>query len=239
MQTLSQLTSQGSVSMYHKDSNLIYKRLKKEIGTFSGGTKFKLADIEIDVVGKDGIGGLIEEWFGAWAIARSLNIHNPKTTGNSQTFPDYFVGSEKEKGLLEIKTFNGTASANFDIANFDSYCLSLKEHPKRIDTDYLIFSYKMAGIRLTIDEIWLKKIWQITSPSGRWPLKTQTKRDVIYNIRPASWFGKNPKYKPFADKKAFVDALYSTELMYLKKRNLLKSEVKETPNLAGYWKAAT
>lgn len=200
--------------MYHPVSKQLLKTLKQEKDKLVGGTKFRISDIELNVKGKDGLGGLIEEWFGLWASTNKFPVFNPKTSGNSQTFPDYYVGAHKD-GLLEVKSFDMDASANFDIANFQSYCESLSKNPDRLDSDYLIFGYSLNGKILRINDIWLKKIWEITCASQRWPLKTQTKRDVIYNIRPANWYSPRAKYKPFKNKAEFVEALYSTQKQYL------------------------
>lgn len=200
--------------MYHPVSLKALELLKSEKPLLVGGTKFKISNIEIDIGSKDGLGGLIEEWFGLWSLQKGLAVHNPKNLGNSQTFPDYYVGDNKE-GLLEIKSFDMDASANFDIANFESYCESLSFNPARLDSDYLIFGYRLNGKVLTIGEIWLKKIWEITCPSKRWPLKTQTKRDQIYNIRPATWYSNRSRYTSFKTKEEFVNALYGTQKEYL------------------------
>ncbi len=201
--------------MYHHVSKSALELLELEKPTLIGGTKFKISNIEIDVEGKDGLGGLIEEWFGLWATQKGLSVFNPKTLGNSQTFPDYFVGDSKE-GLLEIKSFDLDASPNFDIANFESYCESLANNPSRLDSDYLIFGYKLVGNTLKIEEVWLKKIWEICGPSERWPLRTQTKRGVIYNIRPINWYSTRASFKPFNCKDKFVEALYKTQKKYLR-----------------------
>ena len=50
--------------------------------------------------------------------------------------------------------------------------------------------------------------------SSRYPLKTQNKKDVIYNIRPAIWYSRNTTFKVFNDKYEFVDALYKTQNIY-------------------------
>ena len=119
-----------------------------------------------------------------------------------------------DNGLLEVKAFDSSASANFDLANFESYCESVANMPNRTNSDYLIFSYKLTGSVLSIENIWLKKIWEITCPSERWPLKTQTKRDVIYNIRPAAWYSKNARYKVFTSKENFINAVFETQANY-------------------------
>jgi len=202
--------------MYHPVSCLALEYLIAQKCSLIGGTKFRIGSVELDVTGKDGLGGLIEEWFGVWALRNNLPIFNPKLLGNSQSFPDYYVGLNNE-GFLEIKSFDMTASANFDIANFESYCESLSINPNRINSDYLIFGYKLNGSSLSIEQIWLKKIWEITCPSERWPLKTQTKRDVIYNIRPAAWYSNSSHYRPFNCKEEFVKALFETQKLYLNK----------------------
>lgn len=205
---------------YHSESKAIFNKLLTELPSLSGGTLFKLGSISLEVEGRDGLGGLIEEWFGAWAKLNNFNIYNPKVEdGTSQAFPDYYVGNSKD-GYLEIKTFDAEASPNFDIANFESYCESLSKKPHRLFSDYLIFSYKLDGAKLKIDNVWLKKIWEITCASAAYPLKTQNKRAVIYNIRPAPFHsisGRTSQFPIFNDPIKFVDALYSTQFKYNKK----------------------
>ncbi len=198
-----------TVYAYNEESLKIYQKLHSIEASLEGSTVFRFGGIDVDVEGKDGIGGLIEEWVGIWAIEQGFDI---KKATESQTFPDYFVG--ENDALLEIKAFNYNASANFDIANFESYCSSLAHTPSRLYSDYLIFGYQIIGHKISIKDIWLKKIWEITCPSERWPLKTQTKRDVIYNIRPASWYSSRSTYKAFNNPEAFVNALYETQEMY-------------------------
>lgn len=201
----------------HPVSLSIYKKLLEDLPTLSGGTQFRLGTISLEIEGKDGLGGLIEEWFGAWARSNGFDIYNPKVEeGTSQEFPDYYVGDSKD-GYLEIKTFDADASPNFDIANFESYCESLSNKPHRLFSDYLIFSYTLHGATLKINEIWLKKIWEITCASAAYPLKTQNKRNVIYNIRPASFHSTHSRasrFPIFNNPEKFVDALYQTQLQY-------------------------
>lgn len=198
--------------MYHPESIKIYNKLNENIESLVGHTMFTLGGISLEVEGKDGLGGLIEEWFGVWAFQHDFMIINPKKEAGSQEFPDYYVGDNK--GLLEIKAFNYDAGANFDLANFESYCETAAHMPERTDSDYLIFGYRLIRSVLKIEKIWLKKIWEITCPSERWPLKTQTKRNVIYNIRPASWDSTSSKYKTFEAKEDFINALYETQAQY-------------------------
>ena len=198
--------------MYCEDSIKLFTLLKGSLSQLTGGTYFKLGDIGFSVKGKDGLGGLIEEWFGHWAKSLKLDIQNAHDIRGSQEFPDYFVGASKD--LLEIKTFNSNASAAFDLANFESYCESLAQNPSRINTDYLIFSYCLAGSQLSIKDIWLKKIWEISCPSDKWPVKVQDKRGIIYNLRPATWYSNRATYQPFESADHFVKALYRTQELY-------------------------
>jgi len=199
----------------HNVSKAIFTELKIQLPSLSGGTIFTLGTISKDIEGKDGLGGLIEEWVGEWAKLNKFSIYDPKVEeGTSQEFPDYYVGNSKD-GYLEIKSFNSERSPAFDIANFESYCESLAANPHKLFSDYLIFSYKLDGAKLKIINIWLKKIWEITCGSKEFPLKTQNKRNVIYNIRPGSFQSLGDKiYPTFTDPNEFVNALYETEKIY-------------------------
>ncbi len=195
--------------MYHPESTKIKNLLLSNIDSLKGGTLFSIGDISIKVEGKDGLGGLIEEWFGVWAEKQGFNIKNP---GSSQQFPDFFIG--QDNSFLEIKTFDGTKSPNFDLANFESYCESVSNMPSRTDSDYLIFSYELIGSALTIKNIWLKKIWEITCSSKNYPLRIQQKKEVIYNIRPATWYSTRLTYTVFKSKQEFIEALFRTQKIY-------------------------
>ncbi len=211
--------------MYHDETVRIYERLLEQKQSFSGGTQFSIGGLSINVESKDGIGGLIEEWFGAWCHDQGFKITNPKRLGSSQEFPDYYVGDDN--GMLEIKAFDRDAGPNFDIANFESYCASLAVKPDRLNSDYIIFGYRLKGSILSISDIWLKKIWEITTSSERYPLKTQVKRDVIYNIRPASWYSERSR-RPFSNSDEFVNAVYETQKQY---RSLASS-----PDEEAFWR---
>jgi hypothetical protein len=102
------------------------------------------------------------------------------------------------------------------IANFDSYCNSLTTKSYRLDSDYLIFAYRMEGSKIEITNIWLKKVWEIAGPSGTYPLKVQEKKSIIYNIRPVIWYSTRSKFLPFNSKGEFLDALNETRYKYPK-----------------------
>lgn len=180
----------------------------------SGSIQFTLKDLSIRVETKDTIGNLIQEWLKEWMRKESIDFEENL---NTQTFPDIYLDKDnKETGLLEIKVFNYEGSPGFDLANFESYCNSLLENAHRLDSDYLILAYEMTGAKITIKNIWLKKIWEISSPSGPFPIKVQAKENMIYNLRPATWYSDKTKYKPFATKEEFLKALNETRYQYPK-----------------------
>jgi len=193
--------------------------IKEKIGSI----EIKLGNITAKYNGKDAIGDLLQEWLGEWMKSKNYYF---RTKENTQEFPDFLLSESDTKDFLELKTFNANASLAFDIANFDSYCTSLLTIPERIEADYLIFSYKMENSELSIDNVWLKKVWEISSPSGKDPIKLQVKRNQIYNIRPCTWYSNRLKFNPFTNKKGFVKAISETHKDYPQcnqyKKNWLK-----------------
>ena len=176
--------------------------------------QFTLKDLTIKIETKDTIGNLIQEWLKEWM--KKENIEFEENT-NSQTFPDIFLNvKDKTKGLLEIKTFDFNRGPGFDLANFDSYCTSLLENSHRLDSDYLILAYQMNGSEITIKDIWLKKIWELSGASSTYPIKVQEKKKVIYNIRPIIWYSGKTTFKSFSSKEEFLKALNETRYQYPK-----------------------
>lgn len=182
-------------------------KIKEQIGS----VEITLGGISAKYNGKDAIGDLLQEWLGEWLIQKGFYFRQPN---NTQAFPDFLLTESANSGFLELKTFNADASPAFDIANFDSYCTSLLFIPERIDADYLILSYKMIDAQLSIDNIWLKKVWEITGSSETEPIKVQVKRNQMYNLRPCSWYGKRLKYQPFDNKSDFLNALAATHPLF-------------------------
>jgi len=182
-------------------------KIKEKIGS----VEIKLGDITAKYKEKDAIGNLLQEWFGEWMKSKNFFF---RTRHNTQEFPDYLLSESNTMSFLELKTFNADASPAFDIANFDSYCSSLLAIPERIEADYLIFSYKMVNSELSIGDVWLKKVWEMSSPSGKDPIKLQVKRNQIYNLRPCTWYSTRLKYKPFENRASFIKAISDTHNEY-------------------------
>lgn len=199
------VTAQQLISKLVKDYQLIGQ---------SGFIQFTLKDITVKIETKDTVGNLIQEWLKTWMLKEKIDFEE---NTNTQTFPDIFLDAkDKTKGLLEIKTFDFDRGPGFDLANFDSYCNSLLEDSYRLDSDYLILAYQMNGSNITIKDVWLKKIWEISGGSGTYPIKVQEKKKVIYNIRPIIWYSDRAEFKPFSSKEEFLKALNETRYQYPK-----------------------
>jgi type II restriction enzyme len=194
----------------------LYKKLVNDyklVGQ-TGRITFTLKDITVKIETKDTVGNLIQEWLKEWMKSEKIDFEeNPQ----SQTFPDIFLDTtDHKKGLLEIKTFDFDRGPGFDLANFDSYSNSLLTNAYRIDSDYLILAYQMTGSEITIKNVWLKKIWELSGGSSTYPLKVQEKKKVIYNIRPIIWFSERSKFGAFKSKEEFLNALNETRYQYSK-----------------------
>lgn len=183
----------------------------------TGGINFTLKDISVSIKTKDSVGNLLQEWLKSWFVEMDIDFEENK---NSQTFPDFLLDlDDPKKGLLEVKSFDRDRGPGFDLANFDSYCNSLLDKAYRLDSSYLIFAYKMNkdGV-LSIDNVWLKKIWELACPSGTYPIKVQEKKKIIYNLRPSTWYSDRTTYKPFKTLEEFLAALNNTRYQYSQTR---------------------
>lgn len=171
-----------------------------------GQITLNLGGISVQIDTTDTVGNSLQSWLKKWMESKRIYYREAEST---QVFPDFFLGEENDKNLLEVKAFNYKASPAFDVANFESYCESLTTKAYRLDADYLIFGYTMDNANISIRRIWLKKIWEITSTSSNHALRVQDKRGMIYNIRPTKWYSQRAT-SPFARKEDFVLAIYET-----------------------------
>lgn len=187
--------------------------LEKGILAYEGQIKFKLGGTETVIKTRDTIGNSLQSWLGQWLTDNNIYYNEPD---NTQEFPDFYLHpTELKNHMMELKSFNNDASPAFDIANFESYCQSLRTKPYRLDADYLIIGYTMdsqTGI-IKVKNIWLKKIWEIAGKSNNYALRTQVKRGMIYNIRPLVWYSNSDNSK-FHSSEEFVEAIYLTLKKY-------------------------
>lgn len=197
----------------------LFDKLTKEYKIIGekGSINFTLKDLSISIETKDTVGNLLQEWIKAWLKKEDIQFEE---NSNSQKFPDFYLNlADKKVGLLEIKSFDWDRGPGFDLANFDSYCNSLLTDAYRIDSNYLLIAYQMQSGSLSIKNVWLKKIWELSCPSGTYPIKVQEKKSVIYNLRPGIWYSERNTYKPFNTKEEFLSALNETRYQYPQTRH--------------------
>lgn len=190
----------------------VYGLLSKSGMTSSKGRMiFRFMDFSAKVTGKSGVGYAFQEWLEKWLAKQGVKVKKKK---NSQDWPDFSLDPDENntKGVVEVKTFDMEKAPHFDIANFDAYRRSLISDAYRLDADYLIFGYKLSknGVFI-IENLWIKKVWEIATTSKAWPLNCQVKQHVIYNIRPGIWFSKSKKAAAcFGSRIEFVKAIADT-----------------------------
>lgn len=156
-----------------------------------GQIKFFLGDVNIIVKQKDVVGNIIQEWLQGWMDKREIEY---ALNDNTQMPPDFFLNpDDKTTDLLEVKAFNRSASPGFDIADFRMYEEEIIEKPYMLNVDYLIFGYDMSddGV-VTIKDLWLKKVWEITRRMDGWSINLQVKQGVVHKIRPGVWYSDRP-----------------------------------------------
>ena len=181
---------------------------KEQILTQKGVIEFHFGSVDIVVKQRDVVGNLMQEWLQGWFDKNKVAYD---TNSNSQMPPDFFLNpSDHTTNLLEVKAFNRRASPGFDIADFRAYAEELLEQPWMLNVDYLIFGYDMSDAGdVTIKDVWLKKVWEITRCMEKWPLNLQVKQNVVHKIRPGVWFAKS-RYPMFNNRDDFLSALEQT-----------------------------
>lgn len=197
------------------NNNDIYTLLRAQFNNnpFLGNITFNTEAGSIIIYERDIIGNAIQSWLASWLDANNVSYGVPAST---QVFPDYIINpNTPQQENLEVKSWYSPKSPAFDIANFESYIATLQQDPAKLDTDYLIFRYDVDQHgNILIDDLFLKKIWEITCPSNSYALKVQEKRNVIYNIRPATWYSTRARFSPFNSKREFVQAVSDTLVEY-------------------------
>ena len=101
------------------------------------------------------------------------------------------------------------------------------DKPYMLHVDYLIFGYDMDenGI-VTIKDLWLKKVWEITRRMKDWSINLQVKQNVVHKIRPGVWYStQRGNYPMFRRMEDFISAI--EEAVY---------QNPKTHDVAGSWK---
>lgn len=224
MRTYQIINSEGKLeTRYELTASEVYNKLlnEEQICNEQGQIRFYLGDVNIIVKQKDVVGNIIQEWLQGWLSSRHIDF-DPST--NPQMPPDFYLNKgNHDLELLEVKAFNSEASPAFDIADFKGFARAVLQSPSALNTNFLIFAYKMSeNGYVSITKIWLKKLWEITRISDRWPVNVQYKNGEINKIRPAaaSTWDKPPvkqkgnKFPHFANLSDFLSAFRETLMMY-------------------------
>ena len=189
----------------------LFKALKDDFGFegAEGSIEFNLRDYKIVVEQNNFVGNILEEWLSKWMTNKGIvHIHNKK-----QSAPDFWLNPKDLKTeWLEVKSFTG--SPNFDIAAFRSFINLIIDEPWKLFSKYLLIKYKSEGGLITIENFWLKNLWEISCTSSLWPIKVQYKNKAIVNIRPAIWYSERTDYPPFECLEDFLAALEETIYKY-------------------------
>lgn len=183
--------------------------LEDKILEEEGQIKFHFANVDIIVKQKDVVGNIIQEWLQGWLNKNGIDY---APNENSQMPPDFYLNvDDKTSDLLEVKAFNRNATPGFDIADFRMYEEELIDKPYMLYVDYLIFGYEMSdeGI-VTIKDLWLKKVWEITRRMEDWPINLQVKSGVVHKIRPGVWYSEKNKMPMFKCVEDFLSAIEQT-----------------------------
>lgn len=164
----------------HTTAKEVKKLLEDErIYDSTGSISINLFGSSVRIKQKDIVGNALQEWLGAYL--KNHGYYLREAVG--QTFPDFYFSENDNENLCEMKSFLHGRSPAFDIAFFSAYIESLRTHPHRLNSDYLIFSYDMDDDgNISIKNIWCKKVWEITGSTEEYTLNCQRKRGQIVNI---------------------------------------------------------
>lgn len=192
----------------------IYDKLINEdrITELEGQIRFYLGDVNIIVKQRDVVGNIMQEWLQGWLDANEIEY---APSENTQMPPDFFLNpDDRTRNLLEVKAFNRNGTPGFDIADFRMYQSEIIEKPYMLDVEYLIFGYDMSddGV-VTIRDVWLKKVWEITRRMEEWPINLQIKEGHVHKIRPGVWYNEDPAridYSIFNSLEDFISAMEQT-----------------------------
>jgi len=170
----------------------------------------------------DIVGNCVQEWIPQWLEDNGLHL---EANDKSQVFPDFTAVIDGKKYGIGIKCWNYQNSPGFDNANFDGFYREVFTQPKKLYATYLIFGYTPNKHGFEINNIYLKKVWDITSSTKSRPLGLQVKQGQPYAIRPFP-FHTTPE-RAFTNVLEFIEAIYSTRKLFPKPNMIDPDEWKE------------
>ena len=186
--------------------NELFNITKEKLEGQNGTITINFANRSHVYSGNDVIGNCLQEWLPNWFQYLGVNIVPGEHT---QEFPDFVAVFDNSNYDVEVKAWNYNNNPAFDIANFQSFIASTYESPSKLDAYYFILGYKPMNDGFSegfkVEKVFLKKIWEITAPSTKYPIGIQVKRNQPYAMRPTA-FHKHPD-KSFKTKEDFIKAV--------------------------------
>ena len=156
--------------------------------------------------GNDVIGNCLQEWLPDWFSHLGVDV---RPGDNTQSFPDFVAVFNNISHDVEVKAWNYNNSPAFDIANFSSFLATTYESPGKLNARYFILGYQPMNDGFSqgflVKKVYLKFIWEITSPSRNYPIGLQVKRGQPYAMRPYNF--KNNEDRSFRNKRQFIYAV--------------------------------
>lgn len=186
--------------------NQLYQVTKENLEGKHGTITINFANRSHVYSGNDVIGNCLQEWLPDWFQFLGVNIIPGEHT---QAFPDFVAMFDDVNYDVEVKAWNCNNAPAFDIANFLSFLATTFESPGKIDAHYFILGYKPMDDGFSqgfkVEAVYLKNIWEITSPSRKYPIGLQVKRTQPYAMRPTNFHKFSDR--SFQNKEEFIHAV--------------------------------
>lgn len=169
--------------------NELYEITKEKLEGQHGTITITFANRSHVYTGNDVIGNCLQEWLPNWFQFLGVNI---KPGSGTQVFPDFVANFNELQYQVEVKTWNINNSPAFDLANFQSFLATTYVSPGKLNAQYFILGYKPDddgfSQGFTVQKVFLKQIWEITSPTLKYPIGLQVKRGAPYAMRPFNFY---------------------------------------------------
>ena len=189
-----------------KNLQELYKITKERLEGEHGSIAVTFANRTHIYEGNDVIGNCLQEWLPDWFRYLGVDIKKGEST---QKFPDFIATFDGEEFAVEVKAWNMNNAPGFDLANFYSFIDTTFSSPDKLNAYYFILGYKPADDSFqqgfTVEKVFLKNIWEITSGTSKYPIGLQVKRNSPYAMRPYN-FHRKPD-DAFKNRTEFVDAV--------------------------------
>lgn len=183
----------------------LFQYTKEQLEGKQGNITINFANHPIVYSGNDIIGNSLQEWLPSWFTYLDVDI---KPGEHTQEFPDFVANFDGNQYDVEVKAWNYNNAPAFDIANFHSFINQTYKSPSKLNAYFIILGYRPANDGFskgfTVEQVYLKRIWEITNKSQKYPISLQVKRDTPYAIRPCAFHRK----ESFKNREEFINAIY-------------------------------